>query len=307
MHRKLTTDEFIEKSKKVHGNKYDYSKTKYVDTNTKVTITCPKHGDFEQYPTNHYKYGCKKCAVEQASSNRILSEKEFIERCKEKFGDKYDFSITKYTKMKDKVKAICPIHGEFEQYALALYRGIGCGRCKKTTSTEDFIAKAKIIHGNKYDYSEVKYEKSHRKIYVICPKHGRFPITPNNHLHGKGCPVCNESKLEQEIRLILDKNKIKYKQWHHFKWLGKQSLDFYLTDYNIGIECQGGQHFINENFMGGIDLILKRDNTKNKLCKDNGVLLFYYFDEKYNKYYKFDNEFFNDKNKLIAKIKTFIK
>lgn len=304
MNKRLTTDEFIKKAKKIHGEKYDYSKVNYIDSSIKVCIICPVHGEFLQLPTNHYKYGCRKCGIVKRSENRTLNEAEFLKRCKNKFGDKYDFSLTKYSKMKNKVKVICSKHGEFEQYALALYRGVGCPKCaNKSITNEEFIEKARKIHGDKYDYSEVKYDKSHKNVCIICPEHGEFWQTPNNHLNGKGCPICNESHLENEVRLALCDSGIEYEQWKHFSWLGKQTLDFYIKNYNIGIECQGGQHFIDEKFMGGIETIKNRDKNKNKVCNENGLILVYYFKEKFNKYYKFNNRFFNNVNDLVNFIK----
>ena len=93
-----------------------------------------------------------------------------------------------------------------------------------------------------------------------------------------GCPICNESHLERDVRLFLQENNIKFEQQKRFKWLGRQSLDFYLPDYNIAIECQGLQHFNEVEHFGGKEefkKILRRDNIKNIKCSDNNVKLFY--------------------------------
>ena len=64
---KLTTEEFIKKSREVHGDKYDYSKVEYVNNKNKVIIICPEHGEFPQYPVNHIRgKGCPKCAKNEA-------------------------------------------------------------------------------------------------------------------------------------------------------------------------------------------------------------------------------------------------
>ena len=68
----------------------------------------------------------------------------------------------------------------------------------------------KEIHGDKYIYDKTKYTKTHDNITVICKIHGSFEISPSNHLNGEGCPKCNNSKLEEEIRLLLEKKEIKY-------------------------------------------------------------------------------------------------
>lgn len=64
-YNKLDTDKFIEKSTQIWGNEYNYSKTKYLGANDKVIIICYKHGEFEQLPSNHYKYGCASCGREK--------------------------------------------------------------------------------------------------------------------------------------------------------------------------------------------------------------------------------------------------
>ena len=62
------------------------------------------------------------------------------------------------------------------------------------TKTEEFIQKAKLVHGDKYDYSKVEYVNSHTKINIICPDHGIFEIRPTNHLCGIGCAKCGGNK-----------------------------------------------------------------------------------------------------------------
>ena len=89
--KKLTNEDFIRKAKEVHGNKYDYSKTSYVDSHTKVIITCPKHGDFEVLPYNHLSgTGCKKCIRKEWTTET------FIEAARKIHGDKYDYSKVEY-------------------------------------------------------------------------------------------------------------------------------------------------------------------------------------------------------------------
>ena len=94
MPNKLTTEEFIRKATNVHGNKYDYSKVHYVSIYTKIIITCPVHGDFFQCPHDHLKTrGCSAC-----SNNTTLTTRQFIEKAKKVHGDRYDYSMIRYTK-----------------------------------------------------------------------------------------------------------------------------------------------------------------------------------------------------------------
>ena len=283
-----TTEEFIKKAKQVHGDKYDYSKTNYINSATKVCIICPKHGEFWQIPSNHLRgQRCPKCANEKISSDRRYSTEKFVTLAKKVHGDKYDYSKVKYVDAKTKVCIICPKHGEFWQTPNSHLLGRGCFDCgllscvPKGSTTEEFIEKAKKIHGDKYDYSKVNYINSRTKVCIICPKHGEFWQTPNSHLDGKGCILCNESHLERDVRFLFDKNGIKYQyRKRDFEWLGGLELDFYLPEYNIAIECQGEQHFIPKSFGGNKDSKfakqIKLDELKALKCKNNGIKLIFY-------------------------------
>jgi hypothetical protein len=147
---------------------------------------------------------------------------------------------------------------------------------------ENFIFKSNLKHNSKYDYSKVEYINNETKVCIICPMHGEFWQRPSGHLNGHGCPICNESKLEREIRLMLSENNIKYVTYcgkDIFVWLKKQHLDFYLPEYNIAIECQGEQHFTAIKHFGGeanLKDTIRRDLKKKKICEKNGIKILYY-------------------------------
>jgi len=302
MPKKTNKNTFIEKAKKIHGDKYDYSKVEYINDKTKVCIICPEHGEFWQDPHTHLKgSGCKKCYW----SNKYTT-KAFIEKSKKIHGDKYDYSKVVYNGSLDKVCIICPEHGEFWQLAYVHLKGHGCPHCDKSKklTTESFIEKAKKIHGDKYDYSKVEYTNNHTKVRIICPEHGEFWQDPRHHLNGCGCQACNESKLETSMKTTLEENRIHYIEKCNksiFKWLGKQHLDFYLPDYNIAIECQGMQHFKeNDFFRGSLEKRINLDKKKFKLCKDNGISIIYYS----NLGIIYPYNVYEDKNKIINIIKN---
>ena len=119
----MNTKEFIEKAKRIHGDKYDYSKVKYVNNRTKVCIICPEHGEFWQRPTSHLKgcicYRCSQKA--KAKKQKKSSTNEFIEKAKKIHGDKYDYSKVEYINAKTKVCIICPEHGEFGKFLIIIY------------------------------------------------------------------------------------------------------------------------------------------------------------------------------------------
>ena len=313
-----TTEQWIEEAKKIHSNKYDYSKVKYIDAHTKVCIICPIHGEFWQEACKHVthkKSGCPKCAIE----NSRLTTREFIRRAKEIHGDKYDYSKTKYVNQKTKVCIICPIHGEFWQLPNGHLEGKGCKFCGHNVklTTEEFIRRAKEVHSDKYDYSKVEYNGIEKPICIICPKHGEFWQTPHHHILGYkcGCPKCNMSKLENFVINELNNRKIEFIHEcskKDFSWLGQQRLDIFIPGIKLCVECQGIQHFKPESFGGKKDknenLIknIKNDIKKFNKCLENNVKVIYVVENKKdvidNVIYKYDNVY--DKNEFINFLKN---
>ncbi len=289
-----TKETFIEKATKVHGNYYDYSKVVYVNSKTKVCIICPKHGEFWQIPNNHLNgNGCPSCANEKNKDVMRSNTYEFLNKLKKVLSeDEYDFSKVDYYNNRKKVLVICKKHGEFYAKPADLLHGHGCPICryikahdKTRKSTEQFISDARKVHGSKYDYSKTAYKGAHEKVIITCPEHGDFEQEPNVHLKGYGCPKCSESHLEKEIRALLEENNIKYDYEKQFPWLKNiqpMSIDFYLPELNVGIECQGRQHFEPIEWFGGevgFEACLERDNLKNKLCSENSIKIVYYTKE----------------------------
>ncbi len=318
--KKLTTEQFIEKAREVHGNKYDYSKVEYVNNNTKVCIICPKHGEFWQTPDNHmHGQKCYKCSKISMGNKQRISEEEVKKRIIEKYGDRFDLSKLNFTDYKHKVTLICKEHGEFSITLSNLFKKTseGCRRCgieKRTKlralKLDDFKKRALELHNGKYVYSKVEYKNNRTKVCIICPIHGEFWQTPDNHLNKirpQGCPKCKSSNLERSIiKFLTDKN---IKHIHQcgkkeFDWLKKQRLDFYLPEHKIAIECQGEQHFIGSNFGSkritdeeSLNIIKNRDIKKKKLCEEHGIKLLYFSNKQY------EDNVITDENKLLEEIK----
>jgi len=270
---------FLKISKNIHNNKYDYSLVDYKNNDTKVNIICPIHGVFKQIPHHHTKgTGCKKCI----DNNKRLNTEIFINRSQKSHNNKYNYLLVDYKGAYDKVKIICPIHGEFEQKPCDHIDGYrGCSKCGGTmkSNTEGFILKSKKIYRDKYDYSLVNYSLCTNKVKIICKKHGEFKVSPTNHLSGKGCPICNQSKGENIIMNFLSDNNIKYipqKKFDNCKNINSLPFDFYLPKYNMCIEFDGEQHFKpNIRFGGEIEFIkrVNNDNIKTNFCKNNNIKL----------------------------------
>ena len=309
----MKTEEFIEKANKVHNNFYSYGKTDLNNRDDKgrVIVTCPIHGDFLVNVSSHLKgTKCKKCAKKISAAKKTLSIDEFIKKAKQVHGDRYDYSKTEYKTSKEKVCIICPEHGEFWQTPLNHLNGAGCKKCsyinkgnKLRSSNEEFIKKAKQVHGDKYDYSKVKYKGSFEKVCIICPEHGEFWQRPVDHLNGRGCQRCRESKLEKIVCDALIKNSINFERQKKFNWLGRQSLDFYLPDYNIAIECQGEQHYKKRDkiFFENYSKIINRDIKKYNKCINNDVNVIYFAGVD-----KIDNISIYTKNNLFSNIEKII-
>lgn len=236
---------------------------------------------------------------------------EVISDFKSIHGDKYDYSmITEYVNKQTKMPIICPIHGVFYMdYAKHFTRKHGCSQCNGGVKVDIdyYIKKAKTIHGDKYDYSKAEYINSKTKVCIMCPIHGEFWQSMSNHCHKtkpQGCPFCKESRLESFITLYLSNNDINFEKQKRFDWLGRQSLDFYLPQYDIAIECQGEQHFkctktstfFNEEKICHTKAL---DIQKKKLCDENGIKLLYYS----NLGIDYPYFVFEDVNELIKTIK----
>jgi very-short-patch-repair endonuclease len=197
---KSTTDEFILKARLKHDNKYDYSKVKYVNACTVVTINCGVygHGDFEQTPNHHLcGRGCEKCA----RGMTIFSTSDFREKAQFAHGDEYDYSKVIYENMSTKVLIICKEHSVFEQTpSNHITHMQGCPKCygKYQSNTIEFIEKAQLVHGDTYNYSKVEYVTNSQECIIICKEHDKFLQTPQTHLSGGGCQLC--ANIERSVR-----------------------------------------------------------------------------------------------------------
>lgn len=310
--RKKDFSEVIDAFNAKHGGKYDYSKVEYNGRKAKVCIICPTHGEFWQTAESHMDgLGCPKCG------KRFMDKDYFIEQAQKIHGHRYDYSKVEYGKTNaDKVIIVCPIHGEFNQTPKSHLRGAGCPFCSgnRQLTTEEFIKKAKKVHGDKYDYSNAKYYRNNKKVCIICPEHGEFLQMPYSHLNGRGCPQCKESHLERKMKDILTSMDIDFEyQYRDKEKFGKQSLDFYICKYNIAIECQGEQHFCSNFFKSkGIEYaeehlryVQELDRRKKETCKNNGIMLFYFVERKFRKSMDKEDLAFSNREELEKLIQKY--
>ena len=267
----IKNNNFIEKAKAIHKNRYDYSKVNYVNAKTKIIITCKQHGEFEQTPSNHLSgFNCQKCA-----KNLKMNTTTFIEKASSIHNNKYDYSKVNYLNADTKITIVCKEHGEFEQIPdFHLNRKCGCPNCANniTLALCTFIEKANSIHNNKYDYSQVNYVNNRTHIEIICKEHGMFTQKQFSHLLGVGCPSCiNKTEYKLFIKLI----KIYPSIQRQFKaeWCKQKRclpFDFVIEEKKKIIEMDGPQHFSQVANWRSPELQQEQDLFKTKCANENG-------------------------------------
>lgn len=270
-----TNEEYVSKLKFIFGDRYEYDKVDYQSQSKKVIIRCKEHGEFDKFTQVLLKgSGCSKCETK----NYKIDTNIFIERATKKHGNLYDYSLIEYINDRSPVKIKCNEHGIFEQVASIHLSGHGCIKCsgRYRYTTEEFIKKAIIQHGEKYDYSLVNYISAHKKVKIICKKHGDFCQKPTAHLLGKGCSSCNESKAENLINNFLIGNNIDFIRQKTFTGCKRKSLlffDFYLPKLNTCIEYDGEFHYLPIFGKKLLSETQNRDNIKNEYCESNNIEL----------------------------------
>ena len=268
--KKLTTEEFISKSKEIHGDKYDYSLTNYINNSTPVKII---YGGvaYEQLPQNHLKgFKCE--------NNKKMTEDDFIRKSKEIHGDKYDYSLVDFKNVRGKIKII--YNGLiYEQIGYAHLQGNSPEMLSIKITDDEFIRRSKEINGDIFDYSLVDCDGSNNKVKLIY-KEKVYKQCLSDHLRGhlpRGIII--DSKGVRDIVNILENKKIKYDREHYYvdcKNINYLRFDFYLPDYNLLIEYDGRQHFEVVDIWGGVEGLKKRklnDEIKNKYCIKNRIPL----------------------------------
>ena len=171
-----------------------------------------------------------------------LTIKDFLERAKSVHGDKYDYSRITYLYESDKITIFCKKHQiEFQQTVHKHLAGQGCRKCfneatgnRCRTSKQDFIKKAKSIHGDKYIYDNFEYKNNHTKITINCPLHGDFDVAPKHHLNKtkpQGCPECGGRTQWTQEKFIERASKI-----HNSKYI-YENINFINVNNKITITC----------------------------------------------------------------------
>ncbi len=211
------TKAFIRKGLKRWGDKYKYTKTKFIDKYTLVTIWCPIHGFFEkragEFLLQRTTCGCPKCSIELRTSKNTKTREEFISQSLMRWGSKFDYSKVIYVNSDTPVEIICPIHGSFlirpRLFLSMRENNFGCPSCgrdstrkKLMSNTKSFVLKAIKKFGNKFSYDKVDYVDENTPVIITCKEHGDFLKTPREFFNSLyGCPICSNKLKSEQLRL----------------------------------------------------------------------------------------------------------
>ena len=295
----LSLQEFIEKARKVHGDKYDYSSVEYKNSGTKVKIFCIKCSKyFYQTPGSHLNgRGCPLCGKEKSSKATRTIFSDFVEKARRVHGDRYDYSKSEqdYKNNKSKITITCRLHGDFIQKVNTHLNGHGCPMCGYDSVSEklridipEFVRRANEIHGvGKYDYSKITDLKGGTtdRVIIHCNTCGNdFEQVAINHLLGCGCTNCKSSAGERLVLEYLINNGIQPKRY--VRLFGVSTVRSYVVpdflfsiDSNqFWIEYQGEQHYkfipwIHNNDISEFKTQLTRDFDVREYCKVNNIIL----------------------------------
>ena len=217
---------------------------------------------------------------------------EFVADAKLVHGDKYDYSNVDYINSHIKTNVICSSHGGFQISPTNHLKGRGCPKCKFDklasnflSTTEEFVKKATHKHREKYGSGMVKYSGAFVHVPIICPLHGVFNQTPDNHTHGCGCPKCKTSRGELAIVEYFQNNNIHYEHQKMFSDCRNPlttkllKFDFFVPTKNLLIEFDGEQHFRTGKFgkhptnTEDVERNKYRDELKNIYAINKGIEL----------------------------------
>ena len=285
---RYTKEGFVKRATDLYGDKFDYTDVKIDGCFNRVRISCPSHGFMDVRPTVFLqgKTVCRDCEIEKRG-------RAFIDRAKKLHGNRYDYGLVKYKRMKQEVRIVCGKHGVFCKSPFAHVSGkAGCPVCypgiksgRKKRDNNEFIRDAVSVHGQRYDFSRVKYVGIIKKVTIVCLKHGSFSQIANNHLMGQGCPRCRESKGEEMTAKVLDQLGEKFERQKIFlKCRDKKCLpfDFYLTRRRILMEVDGVQHYQPSSFTNNKSRVFrercfasvkKHDKMRNDFAKNSGLVM----------------------------------
>lgn len=278
------TEVFILKAQGIHGKKYDYSEVQYIRAIDKIQIICGIHGVFSQTPHSHLAgRGCPACGLIKRIKTRTWTTADFIARAKVVHGDTYDYLKADYGGAHAAVVIVCPIHGEFKQTPANHLAGHGCALCgwdkrdsANTYDTEEFIATAKKIHKDRYDYSQTEYKGCREPVTIKCKKHNRvFEQIADYHISGfSGCTQCGRRLSHKEDELFaFIRSLYPLAVSRDSKLIKPKELDIVVHEKKLAFEYNG-VHWHSTKRVGA-----QYHKVKTVLCKKAGYRLIHVWED----------------------------
>lgn len=282
-------------------SRYDFSRAEYHGALKPITgIICPTHGEFSQYSAQLRKdgAGCPKCGNDSRAEKRRLDPDEFIRRASEVHPGRFTYGSTKYINMTTKVVVTCPSHGDFSISPIKLvHESQGCPVCanstrghridvaagaaksaksKRESYKSKFEERARLVHGDLYDYSEHGYTSGRDKVSIICKKHGKFEQAVYHHLDGQGCPRCGQkSAPEEEVASFL--SIFTTVERRNRTLIAPKEVDIYLPEHRIAVEfC--GMYWHSHGDRDDERKNKLRHAEKHRMCAEKGVRLITIFE-----------------------------
>ena len=274
-----THEQYVEELKQINPNIVIIEK--YKKANVPVLHKCLiDEYEWKASPGNIlYGKGCPKCA-----KNIKISHDEYVKKVSE-INQNIEV-LEEYINVNTPILHYCKIHDiKWRVCPICILKGTGCIECgkeklsKKNTKThEQYIKELKEINPNIIPIE--KYINSNTNILHKCLIDDyEWYVSPLHTLSGNGCPQCNESKGERQIRLWLNKFDIAYEREYRFddcRDIKPLPFDFYLPSYNSCIEYQGKQHYHPIDYFGGkkhLEYVQRHDDIKKEYCKNKGISL----------------------------------
>ena len=242
---KITEEEFIKRSRKVHGNKYLY--LNFLGLETKVDIICLKHGKFGQWPRDHYNgHGCKKCGIEFNIENQSYTQSEVIDMARKVHEDRYCYYLVEYINMKTDVKIICESHGVFNQtFDAHIHQKQGCPNCLyKNETTVGVVLNFLDIKYKRRLY--VKINDKRRYIDYYLPEYNMF-IEYNGRQHYEAVKYSRNWTDDYAKNELINRQK------------RDKDIQYYCKNNNINLWEIDGRKYFNQNL---VDLIKNHFNEK---------------------------------------------
>lgn len=271
----LNTEDFISRSREVHGDRWDYSSTTYSGKKS-ISIACREHGEFTTIPINHLRGhgGCPRCG-----DRRKISVAEFVSRAKKQWGDQFDYSKTDFSITSDEATIICRKHGEFVQTPRMHLKGVqGCPMCSRRTE-ENFNSRMVDIWGDRWDLSDMKYDGMNSTVTIRCPEHGKFTQSADKAVRGFiGCPSCGvqTSGGELELEEFINSLGMEVNRRRRDLLIGNYEIDFFFPDAMVGVEFNG-VYYHSDKFKNH-----RYHYDKFKMANDNGIKLIQVWEDDWN-------------------------